>query len=99
MSAYIDADHSSALLDLIELRGELIRIEGEPVRAFVQREEESQEASEYGSDTREEEITATFKAKVKPQFSFSVTIQGRNYTITDIDPATGGIYTLTLEND
>ena len=99
MNTYIDADHTSALLDLIEIRGELIQIEGEPNTAFVQRESETQEASEYGSDEREEELTATFKADVKPQFSFQVTIQGRNYTITDIEPATGGIYTLTLEND
>lgn len=99
MNTYIDADHSAALLDLIELRGELILIEGEPYTAFVQRESETQDASEYGIDEREEEITATFKAKIKPQFSFEVTIQSRKYTITDIEPASGGIYTLTLEND
>lgn len=100
MSAgYIEADHGACLLDLIDLRGEIIFIDGEPVRAFVQRESESQEASEYGIDELEQEVTATFRTKVKPQFSFTVTIEGRNYTITDIEPANTDIYTLTLEND
>jgi len=99
MKSYIDADHGSCLRDLIGIRGELIFVEGEPIRAFVQRETETQEASEYGTDELEEEITATFEAKIKPQFSFKVAIKGREYTITDIETHSDDIYTLTLEND
>jgi len=96
---YVDHDQQSALLDLIGLRGEIIFIEDEPIRAFIQRETETQEASDYGADDIQEEITATFRAERKPEFSFEVTIQSRRYAITDIENIGGTIYTITLEND
>lgn len=96
---YVDQDQKAALIDLIALRGEFIFIEDEPIRAFIQRENETQEASDYGADDTQEEITATFKAARKPEFSFEVTIESRRYAITDIDHISGDIYTITLEND
>ena len=98
--SYADADHVAALSDIIAFEGKLIEIDGRKMKALIERDATSREASEFGIDNREETLTATIvNTGTIPSFSAPVVYRGMNYRITGIEPEGERILTLSLTND
>ena len=97
---YASQDQIAAIGDLIAFDGELISVNGQNVRAHVERGGISAEASEFGLDNRDQEVTATVVTRGMPLIDFDspVKVRGSSYRITAINPAGDYISTLTLEN-
>jgi hypothetical protein len=97
---YASLDHVAAVADTIAFDSELISIGGHNVRAHIEIVQSSMESSEFGIDNREEILNATLiKRDFEPDFGMEVKRKGKIYRISEIDPASERIVTLTLTND
>lgn len=99
--SYSAKDQAAAVADLIAFDGETIEIGGHKYRAHIERGIQSTEASEFGLDNREEELTATIvnRGNSPIRFSDPVKFKGKPYSITEIKPEGRLVTTLTLRND
>ena len=98
--SYADLDHQSAVSDLIAFEGKPIEIDGNKLKAIIEREETSFEASEFGIDNREETLKATILNKGKiPSKDAPVFYLGQRFRITSIEPEGERILTINLTND
>jgi len=97
---YADEDQAAAIADLIAFAGTMIEIGGIKSRAYVQPGNQTQTASEFGLDNRENEITATIvNRRPAPSFFDSVLYKGQRYRITQMEPTGEKVLTLTCIND
>lgn len=98
--SYIHDDHAAAIGDLIAFDGDLIEVDGQKMKAHIERGEITQDASEFGIDNREESLNATIVNNGSiPSFSAPVKYRGNHYRIETITPSGERVITLSLIHD
>ena len=98
---YADLDQRAAVSDLIAFSGKIITVGGVNVKAYVEQDSSSYSAGEFGLDNRDESIKATLTTRgLKPiDFMTPVIYKGKKYRVTQIDPSSDEVTTLSLSND
>jgi hypothetical protein len=99
--SFAGQDHAAAIADLIAIDGKLIEINGRKIKAHVIEGITSQEASEFGLNNRDQEITAIIVNRNNDQYRIEdrAIYKGIKRRITEIEPSGEHVLQLTLEND
>ncbi len=98
--SYAESDQAAAISDLIAFEGKPIEIDGRKMKAIIERGGTSYDASEFGIDNRDEDLTATIINKgTIPSREAPVFYRGRKFKITGIDSQNEKILSLSLTND
>jgi len=98
--SFASKDQAAAIADLIAFDGETIEIGGKKIRAHIEREATTAEASEFGLDNREKILSATIvTTSFDPQISAPALYRGERFRVSGIDPQGDRVATLTLTND
>jgi hypothetical protein len=99
--SFAGQDHAAAIADLIAIEGKLIEINGRKVKAHIIEGNVTQEASEFGLDNRDQELTAIIVNRNNDQYSIEdrAIYKGIKRKVTQIDPSGDHVLTITLEND
>jgi hypothetical protein len=99
--SFAGQDHAAAIADLIAIEGKLIEINGRKVKAHIIEGNVTQEASEFGLDNRDQELTAIIVNRNNDQYRIEdrAIYKGIKRRVTQIDPSGDHVLTITLEND
>lgn len=99
--SFAGKDHSAAIGDLIAIEGKMIEINGRKVMAHIVEGSTSQEASDFGLDNRDQEITAIIVNRGNEQYRINDTgiYKGIKRRISGIEPSGDSVLSITLEND
>ena len=99
--SFAGQDHAAAIADLIAIEGKLIEINGRKFKAHIIEGIVTQQASEFGIDNRDQELTAIIVNRENLEFKSQdpAIYKGIKRRITDIDPSGDHVLTITFEND
>lgn len=99
--SFAGQDHAAAIADLIAIEGKLIEINGRKVKAHIIEGNTTQEASEFGLNNRDQELTAIIVNRNNDQYRIEdrAFFKGIKRKITEIEPSGDHVLTITLEND
>ena len=101
MISYAAKDHSAAISDLIAIDGKVIEINGKKLTAHIIEGGNTQEASEFGLDNRDQEMTALIVNRSNDVFRINdpAIYRGKKQRVVSTDQLGDEILSITLAND
>jgi hypothetical protein len=99
--SFAGQDHAAAISDLIAIEGKTIEINGRKIKAHIIEGNTTQEASEFGLNNRDQELTAIIVNRGGDLYQIEdrAIYKGIRRKVTEIDPSGDHVLALTLEND